>query len=103
MEPDAEVLCVAPQRLNLGAARRIRDGFEDVHRGCVVVFGGEREIRTSHLAPRKPKPLERLWAGHLVHQVEVDVEQVGLVIDGTHDMRVPHLLAESLAHEITFR
>ena len=43
--------------------------------GDVVVGGRERAVGPAHLAAREPQPLERLRGGHLVDEVEVDVEQ----------------------------
>jgi hypothetical protein len=45
-----------------------------------------------------PQTVEGLWAGHLVHQVEIDVEEVGFPGGRVHDMRVPDLLAQRLRH-----
>src|SRR5690606_27810336 len=47
----------------------------------------------------EPQALERLWARHLVHEVEVDVEQVGCaVLALAHHVRVPDLLRQRAAH-----
>ena len=46
----------------------------------------------------KPKRLERLRRGHLVHEVKVDVEErVGDLV------RVPDLVEESLRHQLLLR
>ena len=44
------------------------------------------------------QPVERLRAGDLVQQVQVDVEQVGLALGAAHDVRVPDLLRQRASH-----
>ena len=62
-----------------------------------MVLGGDRQIRSPDAAARKPQPVERLRAGHLVHEVQVDVDQVGFAgvaraAAGGDDVVVPYLL-----------
>ncbi len=64
----------------------------------VVVLGGQRQIGPADRAAGLPQALERLRAGHLVHQVQVDVQQVGLTLRGVHDVCVPDLFGERLPH-----
>ena len=78
VQPDAEFLAVAPQRLDLGARDGIGDRLVDVDRRHVVVLGGDREIRSAHRASGQPQPVEGLRAGDLVDEVQIDVDQVGL-------------------------
>ena len=51
-----------------------------------MIDGGERQIRAANLASGQPQALEGLRARHLVHQVQVDVEQVGLARGGPDDV-----------------
>ena len=60
----------------------------------VVVLGRQRQVGPAHRAAGQPQPVKRLRAGDLVHQVQVDVEQVRLAVGGAHDVRVPDLLGE---------
>ena len=46
--------------------------------------------------PCRRSPVERLGAGDLVHEVEVDVEQVGLALGAMDDVAFPDLLGERL-------
>ena len=46
----------------------------------VVVLGGQRQVGTAYGAAGEPQALEGLRRGHLVDQVEVDVEEVGLAL-----------------------
>ena len=96
IEPDAELLAVAAQRLDLGPAHRVGDRPRGG--GDVVVLGREREVGAADRAARQPQPVEGLRAGHLVEQVEVDVEEVGLPLGPTHHVRVPHLLGQCSCH-----
>ena len=64
-------------------------------RGDVVVLGRDREVRPADARPGEAEPVERLRAGDLVHEVEVDVEQVGrLPLPLAHQVAVPHLLGQ---------
>ena len=69
-------------------------GGVDVHGGHVVVLGGEREVGAADRTAGQAQPVEGLRAGHLVHEVQVDVEEVGLALGATHDVGVPDLLGQ---------
>ena len=47
-------------------------------------------------APGEPQAVERLRAGDLVDEVEVDVQQVGFARRGVHDVAIPDLLRQSV-------
>src|SRR3954447_360788 len=96
MQADAELRAVLAQGLDLLTAHRIVD--RAVGRRHVVVLGGDGEVGTSYDATGRAQPVEGLWAGDLVDQVQVDVEQVRLVVGGAHEVGVPDLLRESPAH-----
>ncbi len=98
VQADAEVGAVATQRLDLRARHRVGDHLVD--RACrrVVVLCRDREIRASNGPTGQPQPLERLRAGHLVHEMHVDVEQVGLVVCTADDVSVPDLVRERTWH-----
>src|SRR5690606_30557991 len=86
-------------RVDLRAAREVRDGQVDVERGSVVVLGRDGEVRAADLAAREPQALEHLRAGDLVHEVEVDVEEVGRPVGASsHQVRVPDLLRQRAGH-----
>ena len=95
VERHAELGAVAAQRLHLGAGDLVGDRQLDVERGDVVVLGGQREVGPAHRPPGQPQPVEGLRAGDLVHQVQVDVEQVGLgPLAPADQVLVPHLLGQ---------
>ena len=100
VQADAELLAVAPQGLDLGAAGRVGDRPVDGERRGVVVLGRDGEVETPDRTSGLAQPVEGLRAGHLVHQVEVDVEEVRVAVLALHDhVVVPHLLGERPAHD----
>jgi hypothetical protein len=101
VERHAELGAVLAQRLDLGARHRVGDGQLDVGGRDVVVLGGQRQVGAPDRAAGQPQPVERLRAGDLVHQVQVDVEQVGFVaLTGAHQVPVPDLLGQRASHVI---
>ncbi|MEJ7719604.1 MAG: hypothetical protein WKF58_03815 [Ilumatobacteraceae bacterium] len=54
-----------------------------------IVSSGRRTA-----APVEAQRLERLRARHLVHEVEVDVEEIGLAVGSAHDVAVPDLVRQ---------
>ena len=96
VQRDAELLGVGLQRLHLAGADLV--GHRTVGRRHVVVHRGDGEIGAAHGAPVQAEALERLRARHLVHEVEIDVEQVGLAVGSMHDVALPHLLGQRLGH-----
>jgi hypothetical protein len=97
-QPDAELRGVLPQRLDLGPADRVGDRGEDVQRRDVVVLGRHREFGTPDRAPRCSETVEGLRARDLVHEVQVDVEQVGLAGGAAHHVGLVDLLRQGLRH-----
>ena len=96
IEADAELLAVAAQRLDLDLRHGVGDRAR--RRRDVVVLGGEGEIGAAHRATGESQAVERLWARHLVQEVEVDVEEVRLPLGPSHDVCVPDLLGECACH-----
>ena len=99
MQANAELLGVLTQGVDLGAARDICDGQVDVDRGRVVVLGRNRQIGAANLSSGEAQALECLGARHFVHEMEVNVEQVGgAVLPLGHDVVSPHLFCHGSAH-----
>ena len=99
VDAHAELRGVVAQRLDLRAAGLVGDRPVDVERGGVVVLGRQGEVRAAHRATCETQALERLRARHLVHEVEVDVEEVGRPVGApSHDVRVPDLLRQRAGH-----
>ena len=99
VQAHAEVGAVLPQGLDLGAAHRVGDRLVPVDRGDVVVLGGQRQVGAADRAVGEAQAVEGLRRGHLVEEVEVDVEQVGLSRGAPDDVLVPDLLGQGLAHD----
>ncbi len=98
VQPDAELRAVLAQRLQLGAGDGVGDGLVDVEGGGVVVLGGDGEVGAPHRPAGLAQAVERLRAGHLVEQVQVDEEEVGLAFGAPDDVVVPDLLRECPCH-----
>ena len=99
VQAHAELLGVLAQSVDLGAARDVRDRLVDVDRRRVVVLGRDRQIGATHLASGEAQALKCLGARHFVHEMEVDVEQVGgAVLPLGHDVVTPHLFCHRSAH-----
>ena len=91
---DAELGSVLAQHLHLASGDGVGNRLVDVLGGHVVVFGGDGELGAPHRAAAEAQPVERLRAGDLVHEVEVDVQQIWLAGRGVYDMAIPHLLGQ---------
>ena len=59
-----------------------------------MVGDRDGQVRPAQLAAGHAQTLERLRAGHLVHQVAVDVEDAGAVRELLHDVAVPDLVEQ---------
>ena len=95
----AELGGVLAQRLHLRAAHRVGDRLVPVEGRDVVVLGREGEVGTAYGAAREAEAVEGLRRGHLVEEVEVDEEEVGLSGGTADDVLVPDLLGQGLAHD----
>ena len=91
---DAELAAVLLERLELAARHRVAHRRRDRLGGHVVVGRGQRPVRSAHGAAVHPQALEGLRARHLVHEVQVDVEQGRLALGRRDDVLVPDLLEE---------
>ena len=93
---DVEVGAVLVQGLDLEARFVIFDTGRAVRRRHIVVGDGQGGIGTANLAPGIAQALESLRAGHLVHQMTIDIQQVRAVVLGIDDMTVPDLVEQGL-------
>ena len=77
---NAELGAVLLQRLDLDARFLLDDALGAVGGRHVVVGHRERCVRPAHLAAGHAQALEGLRAGHLMHEVPVDIDQAGAVV-----------------------
>ncbi len=98
VQPDAELGAVLAEGLQLGAGDGVRDRLVDVEGRGVVVLGGDGEVEAPHLPAVLAEAVEGLRAGHLVQQVQIDEEEVGLALGAPDDVVVPDLLRECPTH-----
>ena len=89
----------SPQRLDLRVGDRVLDGLPTGVVGTLWSSVAYGQVRAAHGAVGQPQALEGLRAGHLVDEVQVDVEQVGLALARPHHVAVPDLLGERLGHQ----
>ena len=86
---------LAVEHLQLPGRDRVGERQVEPDGRDVVVGGGHGEVGPAHAAARHPEAFEGLRGGDLVDQVEVDIEQVGLVtLAVVDDVPVPQLLGQ---------
>ena len=78
VQAHAEVGRVLAQRVDLGPGHRVRDRLVPVEGRDVVVLGRQGEVGAAYGPAVEPQAVEGLRAGHLMEEVEIDVEQIGL-------------------------
>ena len=88
----AELLGVLADGGDLRDGQRVGPRLVAVGRRHVVVDGQQREVGAADLAPGQPQRLEGLRRRDLVHEVQVDVEEVGLAVLVPDEVGVPDLL-----------
>ena len=91
---DAELGRVGVEHLELLGRDGVGQRLVDVGGGHVVVRRGHGQVGTPHRPARQPYPVEGLGRGHLVHEVEIDEEEIGFSLGRADDVVVPDLLAE---------
>ena len=68
---------------------RIGDRQIDIDRRHIVIRRGDRQIGPPNRPARHAQPVKRLRRGHLMDQMQVDVEQVGFAGRGANDVTAP--------------
>jgi hypothetical protein len=81
------------QHLDLLGRDLVSDRKVDVLGRDVVVLGGDGEVGSSDRPSAQPEAVERLWAGDLVDEVEVDVQQIGPRATATSKPATPRSIA----------
>ena len=95
---DPELLGVPHQCGHLACRQLVGDRQPAVSGRHVVVHRGDGEVGPADAAPRQPESLERLGRGHLVHQVQIHVEQRRPSGELAHHVSIPDLLEEGTRH-----
>ena len=98
-QANTELLAVLLQRAQLQRGGFVRIRAIDVNRGGVVVLRGDQLIDMTRLATSQTQALERLRTGDLMHEHQVDVQQVGSPIATfAHQMIGPDFLGQCRSH-----
>jgi hypothetical protein len=87
---------VLPECIELRPGQCVGDRQPPAGRGHVVIDRRERAVGPAHAPPGRVQTAERLWRRHLMHQMEVHVEQGLTIVELMHDMRVPQTIQERL-------
>jgi hypothetical protein len=99
VEGDAELAAVVGQHVHLlGRDGVVDQGLAvdegDVEGGDVVVHRRHGQVGAPDRAACQAQAVEGLGRGHLVDEVEIDVEEVRLTVGAVDDVGVPDLLAQ---------
>ncbi len=94
IQADAELSAVGCQHLHLPGRYRVLDRPVQPGGGDVVIHGRDGEVRPAYAAPGYPQPIKGLGRRHLVNQMEVDVQQVGLTLGLPDHVSIPNLVSE---------
>ena len=99
VQAHAELLGILTQRVDLRAARDVRNGLVNVDGRRIVILRRNRQVGATNLASGQAQALEGLGARDLMHEVEVDVQQVGrAVLTLGDDVVAPHLFGHRSTH-----
>ena len=65
--------------------------------GCwdVMIGNGKRAVRGAHSAAIIAKPFKRLWAGHFMNQMPINIDQACAIFLLMHKMCIPDLIKQS--------
>ena len=108
VQTHSEFFTVIAQRRYLGTGSLI-DDFQQVtgfnsQGGHVVVLGRQMQLGVAHLSSGQAQTVKSLWAGNLVQQLEIDINQVWrTVLTFGNNVVAPHLFCQRqfLGHFIT--
>ncbi|MNS35536.1 hypothetical protein D3C72_676960 [compost metagenome] len=96
---DAEGVAVGVQRIDLELRDGVGDALRTVRGRHVVVGHGQVRADAPDRTLRQLQPLERLRAGHFMHQVAIDVEQRRAVFLDVDGVVIPEFVVERLGHD----
>ncbi len=84
VQADTEFGTVLPERFDLLPGNGIGNGQAAIGGWNIVILRGDRQLGLTDPATRQAQAFKRLWTGHFVNQVQVDIENrmlPGLMID----------------------
>ena len=92
VELNAEVGAVLAQSGNLRGGNLVDDVQAALFGGGhVVIDRCDAPVGAAHLASGQPQPLECLRRGHLVEQLQVDIQHGGFAFGLDHHVPLPYL------------
>ena len=96
---DAEGVAVLVQGFDLDARDFIRDGFQtaltlSLGGRHVVIRGGDVGVDAPGFAASQSQPFKRLWRGHFVENVTIDIDQCRTIIPLFDEMVIPQLVVK---------
>jgi hypothetical protein len=94
VQANAEFLTILPERVDLLTRDWVGDRQSPVGRWNIVVGRGHRAFRPPDWPTGEPQTFECLGARHLMHEVQIDVQDRLLSGFGVDDMRIPDLLKQ---------
>lgn len=95
---EAVRLGILIQRLDLQAGDGVLDATGTMRGGYVVISHHQIRSIAPRLAVRKLQALESLWAGDLVYQMAVDIENGGTVLRGVNHVGFPEFVVQGFGH-----
>jgi len=94
VQRDAKFFGVPAHHLELLGGNGVGNGQVNVGSRHIVVFGGNREVWSANCATVDTQAVERLGARHFMDEVEIYIEEIGLIGAVCHHMAIPHLLGQ---------
>ena len=99
VQAHAELLAVLLQSRQLQCARLVRVRAIDINGRRVVILGGDELIHVTRLAAGQAQALKRLRTGDLMHEHQIDVQQIRSSVAAlAHQMIGPDLLGQCRSH-----
>src|SRR6202166_338595 len=95
-QPHTKFFAVGLQCGNLFSGNKIGDGSSARLRRNIVVDCGHGACRLPDFSTGSPQPIERLRRGHLMHQMQIDVDNRRPAAGLRHQVRIPNLFEKCL-------
>ncbi len=104
-QPHAKLFAVSLQRRNLFSRNQIGNRSSARLGRNIVIHRSYRPRRLPHLSSGNSQAVESLWRSHLMHQMQIDINNGRPPTRLRHQVRVPNLLEKCflLCHGFRFR